>query len=149
MRSLPLTGWLSYYLTLLLATFHSQVVLSGKWEAASGNVSTACGAALDILVGLLLFLHRCLACCPHSHSFFLLGFSGPGALTLFTLNFIKLFFILQLLLSSKLAEHRIREKEKEQTFYLTLQLSCAWLCSTYAKYSASSSPFSFPFAFLP
>lgn len=42
------------------------------------------------------------------------GFSARGALTLFTLNFIKLFFILQLLLSLKLAEHRIRKRKRER-----------------------------------
>lgn len=84
---------------------------------------------------------------PFSCSAMSFGFSARGALTLFTLNFIKLFFILQLLLSLKLAEHRIRERAK--TFYLTLQLSCAWLCSAYAKCFASSSPFSFLSAFLP
>lgn len=56
------------------------------------------------------------------------GFSARGALTLFTLNFIKLFFILQLLLSLKLAEHRIRERKREREnvlFNVTIELCLA------------------------
>lgn len=65
---------------------------------------------------------------PFSCSAMSFGFSARGALTLFTLNFIKLFFILQLLLSLKLAEHRIRERKREREnvlFNVTIELCLA------------------------